>query len=376
MSDVVATLARLVAEPTVSHRPLLELAAFMAQRAEDAGFRVELFEDDQDAGKVNVVASAGPPDRGGLILSGHMDVVPVQGQPWTSDPFTLTERDGRLYGRGSSDMKAFLAASVEGLDRLDLSKLSRELVLVWTHDEEIGCVGSRKLVGRLAEEGRPLPSECWIGEPTDFRILRMHPGHVALRIRTSGLSAHSSKPDLGRSAIKAMRRVLEIVEQVETEQMQDRRLEAFLERPYTTMNAAQISGGVAVNMVPDACELVVGYRPLPGDDPLAVFRVLEERVKDLDAQAELLRVTPSMLTEEGCPLQGLLTPHACSAETSAASFATDGGNLEQLGISSLIFGPGSIDVAHAPDEYVERTALVRAVDMVEAVVRDRCMEGA
>lgn len=373
MSDVVATLARLVAEPTVSHRPLLELAAFMAQRAEDAGFRVELFEDEQDAGKVNVVASAGPQDGQGLILSGHMDVVPVEGQTWSSDPFCLSERDGRLYGRGSSDMKAFLAAAVEGLDRLDLDELKRELVLVWTHDEEIGCVGSRKLVERLADSGRPLPSECWIGEPTDFRMLRMHPGHVALRIRTSGRSAHSSKPDLGRSAIKGMRAVLEVVEQVELEQMQQRRHEGFLERPYTTMNAAQIHGGVAVNMVPDRCELIVGYRPLPGDDPLEVFRILEERVKNLDASAELIRVTPSMLTPEGSPLQGLLSAHACSHQTSAASFATDGGNLEKLGISSMIFGPGSIDVAHAPDEYVERAALERAVHIVEAVVRDRCL---
>ena len=373
MSEVVATLARLVAEPTISNRPLLELAGFMAQRAEDAGFRVELFEDEQDAGKVNVVASAGPQEGEGLILSGHMDVVPVEGQDWSSDPFRLDEREGRLYGRGSSDMKAFLAASVEGLDRLDLSKLRRELVLVWTHDEEIGCVGSRKLVKRLAKEGRPLPSECWIGEPTDFRILRMHPGHVALKIVTSGRSAHSSKPDLGKSAIKEMRRVLELVEQVEAEQMRHRRLEAFLDRPYTTMNAAQIRGGVAVNMVPDRCELTVGYRPLPGDDPLEVFRILEERVRNLDADAELLRVTPSMLTEEGCPLQGLLEGHACSKETSAASFATDGGNLEELGISSLIFGPGSIDVAHAPDEYVERSALESAVGMVEQVVRARCM---
>lgn len=370
MSDVVNVLGRLVAEPTVSNRPLTELAAYMARRAEDQGFRVERFE--SEPGKVNVVATAGPAGTDGLILSGHMDVVPVEGQPWTSDPFVLTDRGDRLVGRGSSDMKAFLAATVEGLERIDVSKLKRELVLVWTHDEEIGCVGSRLLVEQLAKEGRALPSQCWIGEPTSMKVLRMHPGHVALRIVTRGVSAHSSKPDLGRSALKEMTQVLAILEGIEAEAKTRRRLEAYLDRPYVTMNAAEIRGGSAVNMVPDRVELTFGYRPLPGDDPMEILETVRERVDALDASVELIRATRAMHTEDGTPLQSLLCPHACSATPGAASFATDGGNFEALGISSLIFGPGSIDVAHAPDEYVPRDALLQAVDVVEAVVRERC----
>ncbi|MCP4805963.1 MAG: acetylornithine deacetylase, partial [Proteobacteria bacterium] len=367
---VVDVLARLVAEPTVSNRPLTELAAYMATRAEDQGFRVERFE--SEPGKVNVVASAGPVGTDGLILSGHMDVVPVEGQPWTSDPFVLTERGDNLLGRGSSDMKAFLAATVEGLERVDVSKLSRELVLVWTHDEEIGCVGSRILVEQLAREGRPLPKQCWIGEPTSMQVLRMHPGHVAIRVVTTGMSAHSSKPDLGKSALKEMTRVLSILEGIEEEAKGRRRLEEYLDRPYVTMNAAEIHGGSAVNMVPDRVELTFGYRPLPGDDPMEVLDTVRERVSELDASVELIRATQAMYTEDGTPLQGLLCPHACTPKLGAASFATDGGNFEQLGISSLIFGPGSIDVAHAPDEYVPRASLVQAVDIVEQVVRSRC----
>ncbi|HJN75099.1 MAG TPA: acetylornithine deacetylase [Myxococcota bacterium] len=365
-------LGALVGMETISNRPITEAAALMATRAEDQGFQVELFEDDQDAGKVNVVCSAGPRTGEGLILSGHMDVVPVEGQPWSSDPFRLTERDGRLYGRGTSDMKAFLAATVEGLERIELSKLRSELVLVWTHDEEIGCVGSRELVRRLALSGRVLPRTCWIGEPTDFQVFRMHPGHVAMKVTTRGLSAHSSKPDLGRSALKEMARVIRVVEEIEVSERRSTRYSELLERPYVTMNMAQIRGGVAVNLVPDMVEMTIGYRPLPGDDPVRVHDLIRDRIGDLEADTEILRITPAMLTAEGTPLQHLLCEHASTTKLGAASFATDGGNFEELGISSLIFGPGSIDVAHAPDEYVSIAALSKAVDVVEAVVRRSC----
>ena len=141
-------LARLVSFPTISNRPLTELAALLAQRAEDAGMRVERFE--TEAGKCNVIASAGPRGTDGLVLSGHMDVVPVEGQDWSTDPFKLTESGGRLYGRGACDMKGFLAAVTDALPAIPLARLRRELVLIWTHDEEVGCLGSAALAGQLA----------------------------------------------------------------------------------------------------------------------------------------------------------------------------------------------------------------------------------
>lgn len=373
----VATLERLIAFPTISNRPVRELAAYVAERCEKIGFKIELFEDDQDAGKANVVCSAGPTGEDGLILSGHMDVVPVEGQSWSSDPFKLCERDGKLFGRGTSDMKGFIAASIEALGRLDIRALRRGLVLVWTHDEEVGCYGSAKLVGKLA--GRPLPREALIGEPTDFNIFRMHPGHVTARITTRGAAAHSSKPDLGASAIKAMTRVLAMLEDLEAELQAQRRPEFPLERPYVTMNAGVIHGGQAVNIVPDHVELTVGYRPLPGDRDLEVAERIAQRLTELPlpagtaASLEVLRRTPSMLSPEGLPLQGLLSPHACSAHVAASAFATDGGNFEKLGVRSLIFGPGSIDVAHRADEYVDAAALNRAVDVLARVVHDRCV---
>lgn len=373
MTPVEATLARLVAWPTVSHRPVTELAGWLAERCEGAGMTVERLE--SAPGKVNLVCRAGPPDTDGLVLSGHMDVVPVEGQPWTSDPFTLTRRGDRLLGRGSCDMKAFLAAVVEALPRLPLGRLRKELVLVFTHDEEVGCHGSRILAERYLAEGRTLPGLCLIGEPTSFRILRMHPGHVGMRITCHGRAAHSSKPDLGANAIRLAARVVDALDGLADRWRREVRFAELLERPFVVMNVATIQGGSAINIVPDRCVVELGFRPLPGMDVEALCRDVSECVTPLGAvETEVLRVTPSMLTPEGTPLESLLRPHARDGTLGAASFATDGGNLARLGVRTLVFGPGSIDVAHQADEYVPVNELHRAVDVVETVVGRRCVE--
>ncbi len=369
---VEGTLARLVGFPTVSDRSVDAMAAYLAERAEAAGFRVERFE--TSPGKCNVVAAAGPPGTDGLVLSGHMDVVPVEGQPWTSDPFSLTRRGDRLHGRGACDMKAFLAATCVAVDRIGAASLQREVVLAWTHDEEVGCLGSRALADQLA--GRPLPGLALIGEPTSFRILRMHPGHAAARITVAGQAAHSSKPDLGRNAIRGAARVLDALERLADDWRRDVRFADLLERPFVVMNVATIRGGSAINIVPDRCVVEVGFRPLPGMSPEALFEELRARVEEAvpgEATAELLRVTPAMLTPEGTELEALLRRHAADERLGAASFATDGGNLERLGMRTLVFGPGSIDVAHQADEYVPVDELHRAVDVVERVVGERCV---
>jgi acetylornithine deacetylase len=360
-----------------------EIAAEVARRAEDLGFQSECHVDPSDPGKMNVISTLGPPGEDGLILSGHLDVVPVEGQPWDSDPFVLREDQGMLYGRGTADMKGFVACTLHALAQLDLSGLRRRLVLIWTHDEEIGCVGSAKLAAALGKRPQDWPTEALIGEPTDFRIFRMHPGHVSLTITAHGESAHSSKPDLGASAIRAMGRVITMLDRLEAELRTTIRpdLRGVLERPFVTMNMGTITGGTAINLVPDRCELTVGYRPLPGDDPLAIAWLITHRLGELKLPRRTHlswtqgTVTAAMLTPEGTPLQD--TIEACCEEARggalAASFATDGGNLEKLGIRSLIFGPGSIDVAHKANEAVSVAALHRGVDVVAEIIRRRCL---
>jgi acetylornithine deacetylase len=374
-----AELARLVGFPTVSNRPVTELAAHLAQRAEDVGFRVERFDDPRQDGKCTVIATAGPPGTDGLTLTGHMDVVPTENQPWTSDPFRVTERDGRWYGRGTADMKGFLVATMAALERIDVHALQREVALVWTHDEEVGCLGSAALVDDWSRQGRTLPRACLVGEPTDFRILRMHPGHVAVEVSVAGRAAHSSRPDLGSNAIEGAARVVVEARALARELAREPADLPEMERPWVAVNVAEIRGGSAINIVPDRCTVRIGYRPLPGMAALEPWERLRARIDALELpegyESRVLRVTPAMLTERGTDLEALLVPHAHGPDCGAAGFATDGGNLSRLGLQPLVFGPGSIDVAHKADEYVEIDALVRAVDVIERVVRDRCVQG-
>ncbi|MCB9680253.1 MAG: acetylornithine deacetylase [Alphaproteobacteria bacterium] len=372
-------LATLVAFPTVSDRPVTELVAFVAHRLEALGFTVERFAS-PSPGKCNLVASIGPRGTDGLVLSGHMDVVPVDGQPWTSDPFVLTARGDRLVGRGTSDMKGFLAAVLHALEGFAPSDYTRELVLVWTHDEEVGCVGAGHLADTWDTAGRPLPTACLIGEPTDFRVLRMHPGHVAVHVDVTGRAAHSSRPQLGDNAILTAARVIAVVDALATDLRARRRDDLPMADPWVPLVVARVHGGTAINIVPDACRVDLGYRPLPGMDATAVFAELQER---LDAalgddrakvHAHLGTVTPALLTPPHTPLAALLRPDAVDG-VEVAPFATDGGHLARMGTAPLVFGPGSIDVAHQADEYVDAHALAATVPIVRRLVHARCVAG-
>ena len=383
METVIDTLARLVSFETVSSKECASLAAFLAERFEAMGMRIETFTD--QPGKVNLVATAGPQGTDGLILSGHMDVVPVTDQAWDSDPFTLRRGDDkRLYGRGATDMKGFLADIVHALPRLDMRHLKKELMLIFTHDEEVGCVGSAKLAQRFLQEGRPVPTSAVIGEPTDFKMLRMHNGHAAFRIITTGVDGHSSKPDLGANAIQIAARALVVLEDLGRELQLERRFEDELERPYVVINPGVIHGGSAVNIIPARCEVIVGFRPLPDQDAEVIFAKIKERLlsqitpyaKSLQQGAgiEVLldRVSPAMLTPKNTPLENVLRDLADDPKTAGCPFCTDAGNFQKIGVRSLIFGPGSIDQAHRPNEFIEESQLTRGVDIVEKLVRSWC----
>lgn len=375
---VVDALRALVAFETVSDRPVAPLADWLSDALDHAGFRVSAIPAPSAPGKWNVVASAGPEGTDGLLLSGHMDVVPTEGQPWSSDPFALTERDGRLYGRGTADMKGFIAACLAAIRRVGTGRLRRELLLAFTYDEEVGCLGSAELVRAWSDPVRTLPRACLIGEPTDFRILRMHPGHTAVRVTVRGRAAHSSRPDLGHNAIVDAGRAIRALDALADELRAAPRTDLpELERPWVTLNIGQITGGTAINVVPDSCVIDLGFRPLPGQVDQDIIAQIQERLRrDLGAGAvevTRLHVIAPMLTPAGTALEELLKPHADSPDIGAAGFATDGGNFARLGTAPLVFGPGSIDVAHRADEWIARSALLRAVDVLEAMIHARCV---
>jgi acetylornithine deacetylase len=374
---VLDDLRRLVGFPTVSERPNVDLVRWLADRLDRPGWRVDIVEDPLQPGKCGIVASAGPPGTDGLLVSGHLDVVPTEGQPWNSDPFVLTQRENRLYGRGTADMKGFVAATLHALDDLDTSQLQRELLLAWTWDEEVGCLGSAHLASLWRRDGRPVPSACLIGEPTGFQVFRMHAGHTSLRVRVSGAAAHSSRPDLGINAIEGAAEVVMEIRQWARDLRERVADLPGMAEPWTKVNVGQIRGGTAVNIVPDHCELEVGIRPVPGTHEPDLIADLTRRLQNLALPTpfvvERLHGIRALHTPPGTELERILLAYADRPEVGAAPFATDGGNLVDAGTAPLVFGPGSIDVAHQADEFVALEDLFRAGDVLRAVVTGRCV---
>ena len=262
-------LSRLVAFPSVSSQSNRPIAEFIADYLDQAAISVQLL-DSGDLDKANLIAQVGPPvgeHRGGLVLSGHMDVVPAEESGWQSDPFVLSLRDGRYYGRGSADMKGFLALATQLLREAATAKLRRPLWLIFTRDEEVGTLGAQDLAQSWPSE-RLIPRNAIIGEPSSMRVVRMHKGHFTFDLEVRGKSAHSAYPHLGDNAIESAAKAVAALRDLRLELAEERcaSSEFFGDVPYAPLNLGRIQGGAAVNIVADRCAIQLGARPLPGMD--------------------------------------------------------------------------------------------------------------
>jgi len=371
-------LARLVAFDTTSHRSNRGMADFVRNYAERPNIRIE--EQPSPCGeKLNLILSTGPEldDRSGLTLSGHMDVVPAVEPDWESDPFTLTERDGNLYGRGSCDMKGFDALAVNALVDARKRELAHPLVVVLTYDEETGTFGARHLVENWPKAAR-IPKSCIVGEPTALEVVRLHKGHTKVDVSIEGRSAHSGYPHLGKNAIEGAARLIVSLRGLRHRLEQEGGALAgyFPDAPFVSLNVGTIEGGAAVNIVPDKCSMQVGFRLLPqmsrdevlqrivaacrnaaGDDPFEVAACGESPPLYLDESARIYQAL--------CGLMG-------QTATVSASYATDGGWLARAGMECAVWGPGSIEVAHKPNEYMPWVEYSRARELLECAVREFC----
>ena len=387
-AQVLELCRRLVAFDTVPTASNVPCAEHLADSLDSAGWQVRLHRDRAlGADKASVVAWTGPPEPNGLILSGHMDVVPFAGQPgWTRDPLELATDHGRVYGRGVADMKAFLAQSTTVARGLDRDRLARPLVLVFTCDEEVGCLGAERLSPHLHGllDELPLPTECWIGEPTDFAVCVAHKGHVHVTARIDGRGGHSSRPDLGTNAIAAMAEAAAALNALEEDlsarvTMEGRRL--FPDFPATALNLGTIAGGTADNMIAERCELTIGLRPLPGDDPARLIDEVEERmaaaIRDRYPNAVLsfveVETTPAMASPADGRLVRVLAELTGCEHLLGAPFATDGGRFEAIGIHSVICGPGELEQAHQPDESMSLANLRRGTELVRELIQRICL---
>jgi acetylornithine deacetylase len=375
-----ALLARLIAFDTTSHKSNRKLAGFIGDYLDRPGVRITR-QPTADGAKLNLIVAAGPEDKGrGLTLSGHMDTVPAESEGWNSDPFTLTRRDGSYVARGAADMKGFLALAINRLASVDIHRLRHQLVLLFTHDEETGTQGARRLVDE-PDAVPPLPKGAIIGEPTSLRILRLHKGHLRLQLSFTGVPAHSGLPHLGVNAIEAAGRAIMALADLRQALERERPPNAeYFEVPFVTLNVGRVAGGGAVNVVPADCLLELGVRLLPGmslEEMTGRIRaVVQQAVSRVPFQLAVINETPPMIAPDDAPIVRLLAGELGKGQgqTGSASvpFATDGGWLSRLGLDCVIWGPGSIEVAHKPNEWLPVAEFVRAGELLTRVVHRAC----
>ncbi len=376
--DVEALLGRLVAVDSTSSRSNRALVDRICERLDGPGVTLERLEDD---GKIELVARAGPPplaaERAGLVLSGHTDTVPAGEPGWRSDPFALADGGDRWFGRGTCDMKGFLALAIETFGRFAQADLTAPLVLLLTSDEEVGSLGAQRLARRL--DPQELPRACVIGEPTSLALVHRHKGHLRLRLDLGGIAAHSGFPHRGASAIEAAGPALAALSELQAAWRDDRsRRDQDLEVPWLTLNVGTIRGGRAVNIVADECVLEIGVRPLPGVASAALVEEIRtvladslDELPDIRWSLEIENDSPSMLTPATARLPSELAELLGVAPT-GTSFASDGGAFQELGLESVLWGPGSIEVAHKPNEYLPKDELYRAGAVLDELVRRFC----
>ena len=373
-------LSCLVGFDSTSCNSNLPIADFICNYLDRPGIRVERHQSPRD-GKVNLIISTGPDcdgSRDGLVLSGHMDVVPADEPGWRSDPFALTRVGDRLIGRGACDMKGFLALAMNAVTSVEARNLTRPLVLVFTYDEEVGTIGAQHFA-KAWPDATALPKNTIVGEPTSLRVIRMHKGHLEFSVAVSGESAHSGYPHLGRNAIEPVGRLITGMTQLrrELESEPQPYAEHFPEVPFIALNVARISGGTAINIVPDGCVLQCGIRLLPGmakESTVERLRqVVVESLGDAYFEFDLMGEAPPMLLTESAPVYQALCTEVGQNKTVSASYATDAGWFQSVGMQCAIFGPGSIEVAHKPNESIPVQELHQAFEILQRIVHQFCI---
>ncbi|MES9950941.1 MAG: acetylornithine deacetylase [Candidatus Thiodiazotropha sp.] len=337
------------------------------------GFRTEVLTIPGHPDKFNLIASAGQGDEG-LVLSGHTDTVPFDEAKWHSDPLKLQERDGRFYGMGSADMKGFFAVMIEAIREVPLQHLKQPLVIIATADEESTMCGAKSLTGLHRRLGR----HAIIGEPTDMKPVRLHKGISMESIRINGKSGHSSDPSLGVNALDAMYQALGEVIQWRSELQQRYQNQAF-KVAFPTINLGHIHGGDNPNRICGQCELQFDLRPLPGMSLDNLRGELRQRLSkclhDADLNWEMTPVfdgIPAMETpREAAIVQAV--EQLTGAESGAVAFATEGPFFNSMGMQTVICGPGSIEQAHQPDEYLPLKHIQPAINLIQSLIRQFCL---
>jgi acetylornithine deacetylase len=376
-------LETLIAFPTVSRDSNLALIEYVRHELDALGIDSTVVPS-EDGRKANLFATIGPEDEPGIVLSGHTDVVPVEGQAWTSDPFTLTPREGRLYGRGSADMKGFIASCLAMAHGAAKRDLKTPIHLAFSYDEEVGCIGVRRLLAML-KGVKPRPRFCLVGEPTLMQVVTAHKGKISFRVAAHGLEAHSSLAPMGVNAIHMVIDLINEIRAIQADVAENGAADEDYDVPYTTLHVGKITGGEVINIVPNRASFDFEIRHLPQDDPETLMRRIRDSASAIAgaladrhpaAKFELAPLVsyPALDTPVDSEAVNFVRLLTGGNSTGKITFGTEGGLYQQeLGIPAVICGPGSIAVAHKPDEYVAEDQL-QACDAMLARLVDRLAE--
>lgn len=378
----IAMLEKLVAFDTVSRNSNLAFIDYVRGLLGEYGIESRLVYN-EDRSKANLLATIGPMIAGGVVLSGHTDVVPIDDQHWSSDPFTVVERNGKLYGRGTADMKCFLAIILGALDTLAQAPLKTPIHLAFSYDEEVGCLGAPSLI-KFLNENLPAPRAVIVGEPTDMKVVSAHKGITGVRTVVTGHESHSSQTHRGVSAVMVAAELIQFLQGLSAEAAAKGPFDSMFEPNHTTLTVNHITGGTAINIMAGHCTFQWDVRALPGDDPNAYisrFRrhcdeVVVPRMRRIAAGCAIETVaragTPALKVERESPAEELARLLTGDNVTRAVSFAAEAGQFQREGLATVICGPGSISQAHQPDEFITKDQVALGTRFLHDLVTHLC----
>lgn len=367
-------LEKLIGFPTVSRESNLELIGFVSDTLRQHGIAAHVIHS-ADGRKANLYATMGPGDRPGIVLSGHTDVVPVDGQDWTVPPFVMTERDGRLYGRGAADMKGFVACAVAAMIEASRMDLQVPLHMALSYDEEVGCVGVRSLVDYLKDLS-PKPFLCIVGEPTSMKVATGHKGKIAARATCKGQEGHSALAPRHINAIHLGCDFVNLLRREQDRLASEGGQDSDYDVPYTTVHVGKMNGGVALNIVPNLCQIDFEIRNVAADDAEEILDRLRTQARQIAGKATSAAAQNAIEISLVNAYPGLDTPAESQAvvfvrtligadSTTKVAFGTEGGLFHRdVGIPTVVCGPGSMEQGHKPDEFISSEQLRRCDEML------------
>lgn len=360
-ATTVEILDKLIGFDTTSRNSNLELIHWAQAYLQERGVSADL-QLDGSGEKANLWATIGPADRPGIMLSGHSDVVPVDGQEWASDPFRMEERDGLLYGRGVADMKGFIAICLSHVEDFLAAGLKTPVNIAMSYDEEVGCLGGRQLAEMLS--GLEVkPRLCIVGEPTTMGVITSHKGKSSWRVRVKGFECHSSLTHQGVNAVEYAAELIHCIRGLARDKRENGPFDEAFDPPYTTVHTGVVNGGTALNIVPKDCEFLFEFRNLPEDDTAEMFKQVEAMAADLTAEMQKVQPDTGISFDRISWFAGLGTAEdeeavtlgkafAQSNATGKVSFGTEAGHYQNAGVPTIVCGPGDIEQAHKPDEFI------------------------